>query len=184
MEFVEQTQQPEYLCNLGLIYFDQREFHDALRHFQEAQEIYTQQNNHSGIVTCLMNIAWIHDAKDNYEAAMNYLYQALCLTTQQLRDVQKAAEIADAYHIVRRHLAERIEEKMFELLVQNQLNIGELMKMEQTAYSAKRFQEANYIYDKALAMAYLLNDPSGMIDLYRHRNDRYSIQTIVTASLE
>lgn len=185
------TPGPEYLCNLGLIYFEERDFNSALQNFQEAQQIYqkrlqeaqqTAQNsrNYQGLVTCLMNIGLTYDEQDQHELAISYLQQARILA-RSLTNKERYENILASYKSAYSHLVKHLEQKVLTLLWDEKLCIRELLKLADEAYVQQRYYTADYWYQRAEQLGYSLNDSLGIAEVYRHREQIYSHQSVLVA---
>jgi tetratricopeptide (TPR) repeat protein len=62
---------------LGLVYFDQRRFSDALPHFTRAESLWRQISNPHGLAKALHNIGELHRRSSDLSKALTYLNQAV-----------------------------------------------------------------------------------------------------------
>ncbi len=167
---------PEYLCNLGLIHFEEREFDESLQHFESALHIYRENRNYKGIVTCLMNIALIFDEKDNFEIALDYLKEALCIISEYLPDSYRRQEVLETYHTVHNNLIRKIEESLLKEMLDNRVNTQELLYFGDVAFQQGRFHEAAYYYHRAEKLGYFLHDAVGLAEVYQHLQKVYKTE--------
>lgn len=163
------TPNPEYLCNLGLIHFEEREFDAALRHFQEAQRIYQDHQNLQGLVTCLMNIGLTYDEQDRHELALLHLQKSRSLAESLVNQTRYQDTLA-AYKTAYSHLSQHLERKVLQLLWDNKLTIPELLKLGDDAYEQTKYYEADYWYQRAEQLGYSLNDPLALAEVYQNRD--------------
>jgi tetratricopeptide (TPR) repeat protein len=82
----------ESLSQEGVIFYQQAQYRDAIKQFQEALTCYRQSGDRSGEGICLNNIGVNYDSLGEYEEALEYYQQALVID----RDVGNQPEEATA----------------------------------------------------------------------------------------
>lgn len=170
---MQNTLTPEYLCNLGLIHYDEREFDQSLQYFENALHIYRENRNHKGMVTCLMNIALVYDERKDYETAFDHLIQALCIIDDKFPDSYRRKEILETYYTVQSHLARQAEETILSLMIENRANAQEILRLGDEAFRQECYHTASYYYKRAENLAYFLHDALALAEIYQHLQSVY-----------
>jgi adenylate cyclase len=78
--------------NLGLVYYSQSDYSEALIHWSEALKAFNSIGNKPGEANILSNMAVIYMDKADYVRAVEYLYESLRIA-EQLRDTVRLATV-------------------------------------------------------------------------------------------
>ncbi len=155
------------LTNIGLVYKYQTKYPDAIRYYQQAFDIYQQQEHEQGKANVLGNMGVVYDLMGQYDTALHFFEQALAIN-RSIGNKRKIAGDLTNIGIVYKNTAQiprAIEFLRHAISTYDSANDKynqsiALNTLAQLYYTTASFENAGKLYHQAQ----LLADESGNMD--------------------